>query len=391
VTVGSTRMAVVRVVAVFISYRRGDSVGHTGRLRDRLVDALGSEQVFRDLDSIPPGVDFRAALAAALDASDVLLAVIGPRWLSAADEVGQRRIEDPQDLLRIEIATALAREDVRVVPVLVEQATMPHVTSLPEDLRSLTQRQTVTLRDDRWDDDVAWLLTRLGASEGTSGPDPARGGPRGDRVAPRLRRLRPVHAVLAGVAVLAAAGLAAYAMMSPPDPSILRFNFQPLTAVVPDGYLLDAGDAYGDRERPDQGNGLVYGWVKRGTDEPMAMMRHARERDAPTLEQRKRTLIHMRRRNQRTGDIDEASWELEVDDGWYYVEGMVGDPEGESTPSTHTLLAEDVELVVGFQSHGSQTHSHFGEPVRVTDGKLTLSAGEDAEPKLNYVLVKREE
>jgi hypothetical protein len=112
------------------------------------------------LDSIDPGVTFRDAIEAAVSSCDVLLAVIGRRWLMLTDSTGRRRLDDPEDLLRFEIAKALSR-NVRVIPVLVEGATMPRSEDLPEDLRPLAARQAIDLSENRWNFDVTRLLDTL--------------------------------------------------------------------------------------------------------------------------------------------------------------------------------------------------------------------------------------
>ena len=94
---------------VFISYRREDSEDATGRIRDRLKDRFGAAAVFMDIDSIPPGIDFRAHIAAAIDACDVVLVVIGSRWLEREGGVAAR-IHDERDFVRQEIRAALARD-----------------------------------------------------------------------------------------------------------------------------------------------------------------------------------------------------------------------------------------------------------------------------------------
>src|SRR5215469_14357730 len=109
---------------VFISYRREESSYAAGRLADRLTGRFGAEQVFIDVETIEPGVDFAEAISRAVGACVVLVAVIGPGWLAAADKRGGRRLDDPDDLVRLEIGTALVR-GVRVIPVLVEGAVMP--------------------------------------------------------------------------------------------------------------------------------------------------------------------------------------------------------------------------------------------------------------------------
>jgi len=145
---------------IFISYRREDSGGHAGRLFDRLRDHFGKKRVFMDVTRIEPGEDFVEAIDRAVGSCDVLLAVIGRQWLTCTDETGRRRLDNPNDLLRVETATALKR-NVRVVPVLVQGAKTPSTEALPKDLKRLTRRQAVELRDTRWDADIADLITIL--------------------------------------------------------------------------------------------------------------------------------------------------------------------------------------------------------------------------------------
>jgi uracil-DNA glycosylase len=129
---------------VFINYRRQDSEGYVGRLFDHLVQHLKREEVFMDVDSIPPGADFVQVLDEAVMACDVFIAVIGPAWSDAKDEAGERRLEQWNDFVRIEIASAL-KHDKRIIPVLVGQAKMPRPDQLPEDIRSLARRNAVPL------------------------------------------------------------------------------------------------------------------------------------------------------------------------------------------------------------------------------------------------------
>ena len=107
------------------------------------------------------GVDFVGAINAALESCGVLLAVIGPRWISIQDDAGRRRLDDPDDYTRLELATALGRADVRVIPVLVDGATMPDAEALPPELKPLARRNAVELTDKRWDYDVAQLEATL--------------------------------------------------------------------------------------------------------------------------------------------------------------------------------------------------------------------------------------
>ena len=117
---------------IFISYRRDDSAGHTGRIFDRLEGHFGQGQVFMDVDTIRPGLNFVEVVEEAVGVCDGLVAVIGQEWLQASDATGARRLKDPADLVKLEIATALER-DIRVIPVLVQGAQMPRIVDLPED------------------------------------------------------------------------------------------------------------------------------------------------------------------------------------------------------------------------------------------------------------------
>lgn len=141
---------------VFISYRRQDSQSAAGRLADHLKEHLRAP-VFRDVETIEPGVDFVEAIEKALASCAVMLVVIGPRWVSVTDAAGRRRLDDPNDYTRLEVGTALKR-NVRVIPVLVEGATMPAVDELPEELKSLARRNAIELSDKRWGYDVAQLV-----------------------------------------------------------------------------------------------------------------------------------------------------------------------------------------------------------------------------------------
>jgi len=110
-------------MTVIISYRRDDSGAITGRICDRLRARFGAEKVYMDIDSNPIGVDYRSHIDDSLQRCDMLLAVIGPHWLGGG-EVGARRIDDPGDLVRLEVTRALAR-GVRVVPLLIDETEMP--------------------------------------------------------------------------------------------------------------------------------------------------------------------------------------------------------------------------------------------------------------------------
>ena len=131
---------------IFVSYRRQDSADVTGRIYDRLVQRFDKEQIFKDVDSIPLGVDFREHLGRVVGQCDVLLAVVGNEWL-AADSSGRRRIDDAKDFVRIEIESALER-NIPVIPVLVRGASMPSEADLPASLLPLAYRHGMAVRPD---------------------------------------------------------------------------------------------------------------------------------------------------------------------------------------------------------------------------------------------------
>jgi len=145
---------------IFVSYRREDSSDFAGRLYDRLADRFGEGQVFMDVDTIEPGVDFGEAINRAVAACKVLLAVIGPDWLTAADERGRRRLDNPDDFVRLEIEAALDR-DVRVIPVLARGAVMPGRDELPESLARLARRNALFIRHENFRSDAGRLVTAI--------------------------------------------------------------------------------------------------------------------------------------------------------------------------------------------------------------------------------------
>jgi TIR domain len=145
---------------VFISYRRQESSSSAGRLYDRLADRLGDDHVFIDVDTIAPGLDFGEVITEAVSTCEVLLAVIGPRWLTATDEDGRRRLDDPDDIVRLEITAALER-NIRVIPILVEGAVIPRRQQLPEGMARLARRNAVSLRHESFRSDVDRLLATI--------------------------------------------------------------------------------------------------------------------------------------------------------------------------------------------------------------------------------------
>jgi serine/threonine-protein kinase len=148
---------------IFISYRRSDNPDATGRLYDRLVAEFGKAQVFKDVDSIPLGQDFRDHLNGIVGNCSVVLAIIGPRWIDARNEAGHRRLEDPDDFVRIELEAALSR-DIPVVPVLVGHAAILVASQLPESMAAMAFRQSIEVRPDPdFHNDATRLVTALRA------------------------------------------------------------------------------------------------------------------------------------------------------------------------------------------------------------------------------------
>jgi tetratricopeptide (TPR) repeat protein len=145
---------------IFISYRREDSAGHTGRLFDRLSEHFGKGRVFMDISGIEPGVDFVEAIDKAVGSCDAFVVVVGKQWLNVKDADGRRRLDNPEDFIRLELATAL-RRNVRIIPVLVQGATAPSSGNLPEDLKKLSRLQAHEISDNRWDYDVGTLIETL--------------------------------------------------------------------------------------------------------------------------------------------------------------------------------------------------------------------------------------
>lgn len=133
--------------SIFISYRRSDSADISGRIYDRLIGKFGKEQVFKDVDSIPLGSNFKTVLDTSVGACKVLLAVIGRGWVEARDASGKLRLHDPSDFVRLEVEAALNR-DIPVIPLLVGGASMPVPKDLPQSLGNLTYRNGIAVRPD---------------------------------------------------------------------------------------------------------------------------------------------------------------------------------------------------------------------------------------------------
>jgi hypothetical protein len=215
--------------AVFISYRRDDCPGYAGRLEDALERVYGKKRVFRDIRDIEAGEDFAKVIESGLASAGGTLALIGPRWAGVRAD-GQRRIDDAEDFVRLEVARALA-SDCKVIPVLLAGTTMPKVTELPEPLRELASLQALTLEEENWDADIQRLIEALD-----------------------LPTRRAKHFIVGGAAVLvlAAAAVALYLHETPSNIPVV----QPHTPPAPvDPSVETANRLVGTWEAP-----VRYGW-----------------------------------------------------------------------------------------------------------------------------------
>lgn len=212
--------------AVFLSYRRDDCAGYAGRLEDALERALGKGQVFRDILDIRAGEKFADVIHASVAQARVTLVLLGPRWQGPLAD-GKRRIDNPDDFVRMEVAAALASGN-RVIPVLLSGASLPKTEDLPVDLRDLTRRQTLTVNEASWDADVARLIDALDIASG--------------------RRHRPI--LIASVFVLAGIGIAAMYWLNKPEPAVVADPIVALTAETTQ-QLLGAWETTAD---------ITYSW-----------------------------------------------------------------------------------------------------------------------------------
>lgn len=146
--------------SIFISYRRGESNPYAGRLYDQLAAQFGEDRVFMDLDKIEPGDDFVEVIKNYVSSCSILIALINRGWVDVKDDEGRQRLHDPADFVRLEISIAFQR-NIRVIPVLVQGASMPRSQDLPESLSILSHRNALELSDLRWRSDVGKLIKIL--------------------------------------------------------------------------------------------------------------------------------------------------------------------------------------------------------------------------------------
>lgn len=161
---------------VFISYRRGDSAGHAGRLRDCLEEALGRDAVFLDVNDIPPGTPFGKLIVDRIAAAESVVAVISRYWLEARDEAGRRRLDDPGDWVRREVETALQLGK-RLIPVLVGGASMPGTADLPPSLQALAGLHAVIIEEAHFQRDAEALAEALEQGRASAPEAPLAAGP----------------------------------------------------------------------------------------------------------------------------------------------------------------------------------------------------------------------
>lgn len=190
---------------IFVSYRREDSAGYARGVNDSLAARFGSSNVFMDL-GIRPGENFVDRIQGGVSACDVLIALIGRRWVSVTDSQGRRRLDDPDDFPRIEIGEALRRPDTVVIPVLVGGASMPEAHELPDDLQSLATRQALEIRDISWEYDLDRLIEAIETATGEAVPEATAG----EQPGPVARRGKLIAA--AGAACVAVAAVVALAL-----------------------------------------------------------------------------------------------------------------------------------------------------------------------------------
>jgi hypothetical protein len=129
---------------IAISYRRADSEAMTGRIFDRLIAHYGKGAIYRDIDDIPPGIDFRLHINQTLLKTQILLVIVGPQWFGGASDGGANRIQEESDPVRVEVETALRRR-VPLIPVLIGATRMPSAEQLPPGLKDFAFRNALKI------------------------------------------------------------------------------------------------------------------------------------------------------------------------------------------------------------------------------------------------------
>jgi hypothetical protein len=151
----------ISATGIFISYRRGNDSYCAGRLYDHLRHHFGDDRVFMDVDSIDLGVDFTQVIDRKLSQCAVMLVVIGATWATVTGPEGQPRLQNPRDFVRLEVETALARDEVRVIPIYVEGAAPPVESQLPDALSALALRNGINISHEGFSSDFGRLLKSI--------------------------------------------------------------------------------------------------------------------------------------------------------------------------------------------------------------------------------------
>jgi hypothetical protein len=209
----SSQGAEKQLTDIFINYRRADTSGHAGRL-ERELSSRFPGRIFMDIHTIEVGTDFAEAINSEVGKCGALIVLIGNQWLDITDpKSGKRRLDNPNDFVALEIAEALKQPDTRVIPVLVEGATMPEAETLPASLAGLVRRKAFEISDTRWDYDVQQLVKvlekicgtpTLGAARTETGDGTIKGSGAGTSAKSRVAKIAiPIAAALIGIVVLA--------------------------------------------------------------------------------------------------------------------------------------------------------------------------------------------
>ncbi len=200
---------------IFLSYRREDSRDIAGRIFDHLAEQFGTDAVFMDVDNIPVGVDFKQAIDQAVSQTDVLLVIIGPDWMARIPDCEtaktRHRLDDPGDLVRLEVQTALRRA-IPIIPVVVGGANMPGAEDLPTDIRPLAFRNAATVRSGRdYRSDMAGLIEAVRTLAGEEGDREDGGKAEEQPPAPREERVNiGFDALVKSPAMLSGRKIASY-------------------------------------------------------------------------------------------------------------------------------------------------------------------------------------
>jgi hypothetical protein len=209
------------MAGIFISYRRDDAGGWAGRVRDRLHTDFPGVPIFMDVDAIGPGAKWREEIRKALQAADVFLAVLD-RDFAKADSRGRRRLDEPNDPFRHELAAALTREDITVIPVLAGGATMPAAEELPADVAEITEHNALRVDNADWGTAAPRLVDAVRANLRTPPPPPPppprpRPRPDEDRGVEEKAEVAALLVALAGAALLVLGTVLRWDVLIHPD------------------------------------------------------------------------------------------------------------------------------------------------------------------------------